>query len=339
MKNGEQWKAWQTAKPNNTTKHVARPEGGKITYERPRETTRYLYKYELPNELREGLSSSLIKLVDQWTQSAAAVKNDLQHFKKLDLQETDAGWPVKSPVRRLSRADSDPTNEARLITLCSPSPPTSFPSSVSGSFVHTSGNNPGPLRLFTDTDSMFQHKTSTISGAPDTPPYSPDSAVPVSGPVSAAPSVDSDVESLQLDLGGLDVNEISQSFSSDVSSSLASPIAKDPIPHGDTFDPEAWRKFAEKYTTDLSDVRKGDLFDMIDRRRCIDRKYREICLDGDDDEGEEAKDMTEETKAQFETWWQRMGQKHDKLEARIEAIPLPDLEEVKRIRVLHGLPI
>ncbi|PNS15234.1 NADH-ubiquinone oxidoreductase subunit, mitochondrial [Sphaceloma murrayae] len=370
MKTASKWSALQNAR-NESPTSKSRPECDEPMGDSFDLDPKYLVKYELPQHLRKSLPDSLIIQVDRWSGFAAAIQTKITHLRKLDLEDLDVAWPVDgssvttSPINSLSsdlsRVDSDLWDQKRSTNPIIPTPPMSMPASKANSFIaHDPADaqdaRPALLRVRTDSQSLARSDPAFAAGCdtpPDTPPErriaaqaldtppqsptrSPGGSTLTSGSSLTAGSVASDGGLFALDLDSLKLDDVDHSFLTDASSGITSPITSPVRPHGDRFDPDLWKEFENRYATILEAIKTGPFYYLHHGHNSVERKYRELVLDGqkrDDGQAPDAKAL-----ASFKVWWDFMKVKEVKLEYRLYRIQVPTLTEVVEMRKLYGLP-
>jgi len=281
------------------------------------------YSYDIAHvtawKINPDLSSKLapwfVDWIEDWSAAGAAVQTTLHRITLLDHESLDRGWPERKQHGSLSRTISNTSNTE---TPQSPKSPTS---KSSGARTPQSNNNNNCNSISrvqsTDLTKLVIDENETADHTLETPPFTPE--VVNSG--SNSPVI-SAVDTAQLDekLSTVTTNDSQAITSPDENMISARP-----------FDQPSWERFLDQYKRELEGVKSDDIVRFRHLARKICTGYKEMLA--------EDNSFSDETRADFQNWWKDMEIKQDQLEKEVSHVSLPTLDEVKRLRVVHGLGV
>lgn len=275
---------------------------------------RDLDEWTLSSDLSKKIPAQLFAEVEGWQAAGAAVSTGIHRLERLDADALYRGWPAKK-TGHLSRATSNAGSES----ACA-SPPSS--QSPLPSYGHSDPIHQLP-RLITCLSNM----SATSDAIIDTPPFTPDEGttsmpfIPRAGRRSIEPSQGHD---------GLQTLEEDGAMVFDTPPRMpTSPVLGSPTLSA--FDEGSWEVYTRQYAAELESLCMQELVRFRHIRRGID-KLLVVPQSVKDAE-------TTEWREEFETWWERMGEKQQAQEKIVHDFKMPGLDSVKQERVIHGLSL
>lgn len=283
----------------------------------------HLAEWAMPEpELNDELPPLLQAAIRDWSLAGAALCTALDRIDNLHDEAVERGWPRDKPYARLSRQASGgaasgtgaPTSSLAASPIESPMMlPTSviadrfgFGRTYAATPPSTADSSHGPIQGF-----MPGHPTPV---GMESPPCSPiDSAgacSPAQVPTDTSKATLPDLSKLQL----------SPPLTRCSSGGLPAP----------SFDENAWETYINRFRAELNDVRCHALSRWKGFARSIDKYRHEFSFEHVE---------YREPIGHLEEWWSTVEPRMRGYEARVKALEVPDLEEVKEERVMRGLPL
>lgn len=291
---------------------------------------KYLIEWDMPQELWDRLPDKLTAELEGWQAAGAAVITGLARLEKLDEDAIIRGWPEKKSghlSRTMSRSPStsvvsSPRNgPTTTVALSSPwrTPPQSFTEEAASPPATRPAMLPRLQTALLRNSESSIHSTGVSSSAlADTPPFTPEDVKGSNLPpiAEAFPALDAN-----------HLNDLLTPYMADVpvlpamSPSPMSPTSEILSP----FDEGSWETFLGQYREEIQALKVHANVRFRHIRRGIDQIWADI--------------KCEEPSPEFELWWEQMDYKQQVYDDKVQHLQVPNLEQVKAIRLERGLHI
>ncbi|GAB7339962.1 hypothetical protein MBLNU457_6478t1 [Dothideomycetes sp. NU457] len=292
---------------------------------------KYLIEWDMPQDLWDRLPDKLTAELEGWQAAGAAVITGLARLEKLDEDAIIRGWPEKKSGH-LSRTMSGSASNTSVVssprngptTMVAPNSPWRTPPQ---SFTEEAASPPSArpamlprlqTAILRNSDSGIHSTGVSSSALADTPPFTPDDVKGSNLPpiAEAFPALDAN-----------HLDDLLTPYLADVpgfrtmSPSPMSPTSEIQSP----FDEGSWETFLGQYREEIQALKVHANVRFRHIRRGIDQIWVDI--------------KREEPSPEFELWWEQMGFKQQVYDDKVQHLQVPNLEQVKAIRLERGLHV
>lgn len=285
----------------------------------------FISEWTMPADLWIRLPNELTTELRTWQAAGAAVLTVLTRYDKLEREGLSRGWPEHSNAH-LSRT----TSHASPVLNAGASPTFGSPLQEMVSVLQKLDTKPD-RRSNKDTDTH-----AVIDTPPETPQVEASTNFPSFGSATE-PSIttEADLDRVNSRLASMTYRSPPRQFaelspSTSMSSRRSSAFSQTPVPA--TFDESAWDTYINACKAELDHLRGETLIRFRHLGHGINKLWNELRTDP-------SKHVLAGANMEFSAWWTRMSGKAKELESEAKALELPDLQEVRRGRLAHGLCI